>query len=182
MSARRLYQVDTTSPSLIVDERMLPFEGRTIFGSSRPLAAAVLVREPHEVGGGVFDEHWRIVRVSRTTSAAREHCDRLRKLGKLATVAPLIEACNACVVHAEHGFDGLCPACAGDCVRAELRAERAADALANAEAAELAERAIACPRCEVGPGVRCTALTHTGYKPLRRSHAERIATFAEPES
>jgi len=56
-----------------------------------------------------------------------------------------------------------------------------ADAL-NAEATEMvAERAIACPRCDVAPGIRCTSMNHTGYKALRQSHAERIAAFGARE-
>ena len=39
------------------------------------------------------------------------------------------------------------------------------------------ERSVACPRCEVAAGTRCTALTHTGYKPLVRSHAARFDAF-----
>lgn len=36
-----------------------------------------------------------------------------------------------------------------------------------------------CPKCGVACGTRCTAMTHSGYKPIKRAHLERRIKVAD---
>jgi hypothetical protein len=38
----------------------------------------------------------------------------------------------------------------------------------------VSELAIACPRCEVGPGTRCTSMGCNGYRAIAKSHPARL--------